>query len=402
MTEQTSATLPSVVIAGGGVAALEAVIALRDLAGDRVNVTLVAPEPDFVYRPLSVAEPFCLGHAAHHPLRGIARDFGADVVRGSLRAVDAHNSRVILDDGSELPYDSLLVAVGAHMEPAFRHAITFGADGAPEALSGLIADLEDGYAKRVAFVVPSSTAWTLPLYELALMTARDAWSAGINNVELTFVSPEERPLDIFGPEASALVAQLLASEGIRFVGPVGADVELGAVVAGDERIAVDRTITLPVPVGPEIDGLPGDEHGFVRVDKHGRVEGLAGVYAAGDVTASPIKQGGLAAQQAVAAAESIAAHHGADLDPEPYRPILRGMLLTGGRERWMRASTGGTPAEPRTSLHALWWPPTKIATRYLAPYLMGRDAQQLQARPRDAHPVVRELEFVGAPGKPGD
>jgi sulfide:quinone oxidoreductase len=400
MTEQTSRSIPSVVIAGGGVAALEALIALRDLAGDRVSVTLVAPDPDFVYRPLSVAEPFCLGHAAHHPLRGVARDFGADVVRGSLREVDPDNSRVILDDGTELAYDSLLIAVGARMEPAFRHGITFGADGAPEALSGLIADLEDGYARRVAFVVPSSTAWSLPLYELALMTARDVWSAGIDNVELTFVSPEDRPLDIFGPEASAIVAQLLASAGIRFVGPVGADVDQRMVLAGDQRIAVDRTVTLPVPVGPRIEGLPADQGGFVPVDKHGRVDGLTGVYAAGDVTDSPIKQGGLAAQQAVAAAESIAARHGVDLDPEPFRPILRGMLLTGGRERWMRASTGGTPGEPRTSLQALWWPPTKIATRYLAPYLMGRDAEQLQSRPQDAHPVVRELEFVGAPAKP--
>jgi sulfide:quinone oxidoreductase len=400
MTEQSSTSIPSVVIAGGGVAALEALIALRDLAGDRVNVTLVAPEPDFVYRPLSVADPFCLGHAAHHPLRAIARDFGANVVRGSLREVDADKLRAILDDGSELAYDSLLVAVGARMEPAFRHAITFGSDGAPEALSGLIADLEDGYAKRVAFVVPSSTAWSLPLYELALMTARDVWGAGIDDVELTLVSPENRPLDIFGPEASGIVAQLLASEGIRFVGPVAADVEQRAVLAGEKHIAVDRTVTLPVPVGPRIEGLPADDGGFVPVDKHGRVDGLTGVYAAGDVTDSPIKQGGLAAQQAVAAAESIAARHGVELDPEPFRPILRGMLLTGGRERWMRAPTGGTPGEERSSLRALWWPPTKIATRYLAPYLMGRDAEQLRARPRDAHPVTRELEFVGAPAKP--
>jgi sulfide:quinone oxidoreductase len=401
MTEQTSSPHPNVVIAGGGVAALEALIALRDLAGDGVRLTLVAPEPDFVYRPLSVAEPFCLGHATHHPLRGVARDFGADVIGASLREVDADSSRVILGDGSELAYDSLLVAVGARMEPAFRHAITFGPDGAPEALSGLLADLEEGYVKHVAFVVPSGTSWSLPLYELALMTARDVWSAGIDNVKLTFVSPEDRPLDIFGPETSAVVAQLLASQGIKFVGPVGADVEQGTVVAGDERIAVDRAVTLPVLVGPRIEGLPTDERGFVPVDEHGRVQGLAGVYAAGDVTNSKVKQGGLAAQQALAAAESIAAHHGADLDPEPFRPVLRGMLMTGGRERWMRAPTAGTPAEPRTSLQALWWPPTKIATRYLAPYLMGREAEQLSSRPPDAQPVVRELDFVGANTKPG-
>jgi sulfide:quinone oxidoreductase len=389
MTEQTP---PHVVIAGGGVAALEALIALRDLAGDRVRMTLVAPAPDFVYRPLSVAEPFCLGHATHHPLRTIAGDFGAEVVRGAVREVDAEQSTITLDDGSELAYDSLLVAVGARTQPAFRHAITFGADGAPEALSGLIADLEDGYARRVAFVVPSSIVWSLPLYELALMTARDAWAAGMDGLELAFVSPEERPLEIFGPEASETVAHQLSSEGITFLGGTAADVVHNAVVAGGRRIETDRVVTLPVLLGTDITGLPVNDDGFVPVDRHGGVTGLSGIYAAGDVTDSPVKQGGLAAQQAVAAAESIAARHGADLDPEPYRPILRGMLLTGGRERYMRAPTADTPAHTRVSAQALWWPPTKIATRYLAPYLRGREAEQLSTPPADAQSVERELE----------
>ena len=395
MTDQTSTTRASVVIAGGGVAALEALIALRDLAGDHVDLTLVAPNPDFVYRPLSVAEPFCLGHATHHSLRAIARDFGADVVGGELRAVDANASRIVLADDSQVGYDSLLVAVGARAKPTFEHALTFGADGAPAALAGLLADLEDGYIKRVAFVVPDSAVWSLPLYELALMTARDVWAAGMDDVDLTVVSAEQRPLDIFGPEASTMVAELLTSERIRFVGGHVAHVAGNVVSAGDERIDVDRIVTLPNLIGPDIQGLPTDDDGFIPVDAHGRVHGLDGVYAAGDVTDGAVKQGGLAAQQAVAAAESIAARHGADLDPEPFRPILRGMLLTGGRERWMRAPTGETPAATQASVQALWWPPTKIATRYLAPYLMGREAAQLRSTPKDAQPVASRLEFVG-------
>jgi sulfide:quinone oxidoreductase len=395
MTEQISTTRSSVVIAGGGVAALEALIALHDLAGDRVDVTLVAPDRDFVYRPLSVAEPFCLGHATHHSLRAIARDFGADVVTGALAEIDANDSRIVLSDGTELTYDSLLVAVGARAKPVFPRALTFGADGAPVALAGLLADLEDGYAKRVAFVVPDRAVWSLPLYELALMTARDVWGAGMDDVDLTVVSPEERPLDIFGPEASTMVAELLTSERIRFVGGRVPNVESNAVLAGDERIEADRIVTLPELMGPDIQGLPADDDGFIPVDAHGRVTGLIGVYAAGDVTDGPVKQGGLAAQQAVAAAEAIAARHGADLDPEPYRPILRGMLLTGGRERWMRAPSGDTPAATQASMQALWWPPTKIATRYLAPYLMGQEAEQLRATPKDAQAVVSRLEFVG-------
>jgi sulfide:quinone oxidoreductase len=362
-----------VLIAGGGVAALEAMIALHDLAADRVDVTLVAPQPDFVYRPLSVAEPFCLGHAARHSLAALASDFGAAVVRATLAEVDAAGHRAVLDDGSVLAYDALLIAIGARMEPAFAHAITFGADGAAEALSGLLADLEDGYVRRVAFVLPTSTAWSLPLYELALMTARDIWSAGVDAGELTLVTPEARPLEAFGGEASAMVAALLAEHRIEFVGSVTPEVLHESVLAGDRRIEVDRTVAMPVPAGPGIPGLPAAPGGFIPVDEHARVRGVEDVYAAGDATDAPIKQGGLAAQQAVAAAEAIAAACGADLEPEPFQPVLRGLLLTGGRARWLRAPTGGTPAATQASLEALWWPPAKVATRYLAPVLAGRE-----------------------------
>src|SRR5919197_756110 len=125
---------PHIVIAGGGVAALEALIALRELAGDGPRVTLLAPEPDFVYRPMAVAEPFCLGHADHHPLAAIAREFHATHVRDSLGAVDPDTRTFTTGAGETIEYDALLVAVGARSEPAYRNAITFGADGAPEAL----------------------------------------------------------------------------------------------------------------------------------------------------------------------------------------------------------------------------------------------------------------------------
>jgi sulfide:quinone oxidoreductase len=362
-----------VLIAGGGVAALEAMIALRDRAADLAEVTLLAPQPDFVYRPLTVAEPFCLGHAARHPLASLAADFGARLVRATLTEVDTAGHRALLDDGSALPYDALLVAVGARKERAFAHAITFGADGAAEALAGLLADLEAGYARRVAFVLPSSTAWSLPLYELALMTARDLWSAGADDARLALVTPEARPLELFGSEASAMVAELLAQHRIEFIGSVTPEVQRHGVLAGERHLEVDRTVAMPVPAGPYLAGLPEAPGGFIPVDEHARVRGVADVYAAGDATDAPIKQGGLAAQQAVAAAEAIAAACGADIEPEPFRPALRGLLLTGGRERWLRAPTGGTPAATHASLEALWWPPAKIATRYLAPVLAARE-----------------------------
>ena len=63
-----------VVIVGGGVGGLEALLALHALAGERCALTLVAPEADFVYRPLAVGEPFALGATRRHPLAAIARD----------------------------------------------------------------------------------------------------------------------------------------------------------------------------------------------------------------------------------------------------------------------------------------------------------------------------------------
>jgi sulfide:quinone oxidoreductase len=396
MIEPHSSSPAHVVIAGGGVAALEALIALHELGGDRLRVTVLAPEPDFVYRPLSVAEPFCLGHAAHHPLADVAHEFGAELVRGALAEIDPGRRSVTTSDGAMLAYDSLIVAVGARSGPLPTHAITFGAEGAPEALAGLLADLEEGYAKRVAFVIPSGATWSLPLYELAIITARHVRGAGIDDVRLTFVTPEAAPLELFGPEGSRVVAELLAGDGIEFVGAAAAEVVHNAVELGGRRIDVDRILTLPVPVGPRIAGVSATAEGFIGVDEHCAVPGLDGVYAAGDATAFPIKQGGLAAQQAVAAAEAIAARHGADVDPQPYRPVLRGMLLTGGQSRWLRAPAGDTPTGSQASLHALWWPPTKIATRYLGPYLMGReDAAYLHSAVPEAHAVARDLELLG-------
>jgi hypothetical protein len=94
---------------------------------------------------------------------------------------------------------------------------------------------------------------------------------------------------------------------------------------------VDRLITLPQPEGPRLFGLAHDKYGFIPVDSHGRVSGVDEVHAAGDVTAFPLKQGGLAAQQADAIAEVIAGEPGVPLTPKPFSPVLRGLLMTGER-----------------------------------------------------------------------
>jgi sulfide:quinone oxidoreductase len=371
--EGHSSASPHVLIVGGGVAGLEAMMALRDLAGDRLALTLVSQDERFVDRPMTPAEPFGLAAVGTHQLPEIAAEFDARFVRSEVAAVAADAHRIRCADGRELDYDTLILAPGARMRSPFPGAITFGTPGSGSGLRDLLGRVRSGEGGTLAFVAPSATGWLLPLYELALMTAREFAASDVGGVVLRLITPEERPLALFGEGASDSVAGLLTAAGIEFTGGSACRVEDSQVVIGaSDSVAVDRVVTLPLLGGPELGGVPASQAGgFIPVDEHGRVEGLADVYAAGDATDFPIKQGGLAAQQADAVAEHVASRHAAGLQPAPFRPVLRGTLLTGGQPRFLRTDLSSADPGAAGTWYPLWWPPTKVAGRYLPPYLFG-------------------------------
>jgi sulfide:quinone oxidoreductase len=224
----------------------------------------------------------------------------------------------------------------------------------------------------------------LPLYELALMTGRELARSEVEGAQLRLVTPEDRPLTLFGDQGSESVGRLLAAAGIEFNGATRATVQGGDVTLGatGESVAVDCVVTLPLMLGPGLAGVPARQpDGFIPVDEYGRVEGLADVYAAGDAVDFPVKQGGLAAQQADAVAAHVATRHGARVDAAPFRPVLRGMLFTGGEPRFVRSGVPGADPHIPGAWYPLWWPPTKIAGRYLAPYLLERSEVEGFGRP---------------------
>src|SRR4051794_9963733 len=143
----TSTNPLHVVVAGGGPAAVEAVLALRDLAGDRVRLTLVAPEAELELKPFRAATPFAADREYTYPLTDLARDAGARLVRDTLGEVRPQDDVVVLGSGDELAYDHLMVAVGARGRAALPGALTFGAAPRAEDLNDLLADLEDGYSR---------------------------------------------------------------------------------------------------------------------------------------------------------------------------------------------------------------------------------------------------------------
>jgi sulfide:quinone oxidoreductase len=361
-----------VVIVGGGVAALETALALAQLAPELIELTLIAPNPEFVYRPMTVREPFAHGAAARYSLQRIANDAGARLIPDKLDWVEPEQQTIHTKNGETIEYDALVLALGAHVHTRYKHAITIDDHRMDETLHGLIQDVEGGYIHSLAFVASDRMAWPLPLYELALMTAGRAQDTGVE-LSTAIITPEDSPLAIFGSTASEAVAELLQNAHILTINTPHVEVpSSGEVViaAGERRLRVDRVIALPELYGPPVRGIPLGEHGFIRVDPHGRVPGAEHVYAAGDATDFPVKYGGIAAHQADVAAQAIAALAGAVVTPELVHPVIHGMLLTGEKPVYLTAEiVGDHRSNSKISDTPTWSPPTKIVAKYLAPYL---------------------------------
>jgi sulfide:quinone oxidoreductase len=362
-----------VLIAGGGVAALEAAFALQALAAGSVHVTLLAADDHYVYRPWSVGEPFTSSHADRFSLAKLATQAGADLVHDTLTEVDPEGRHVRTAGGAEIAYDALLVGVGATPHAVFEHATNVDDSRMEELLHGLVQDVEGGFVKRLAIIVPAPIPWPFPAYELALMASERAWDMQ-TDMDITLLTPERSPLEIFGATVSRQVWQLLVDRRIEVVTSAYCEIPRNQMVIvhpGGRSIAAERIIALPQLRGPELTGLPSDGGGFIPVDGHGRVRGVEGVWAAGDATDYPIKQGVVAAQMAVTAATSIAAQAGIQLEAPPFSPVLEGVLMTGGTQRYLRyqpASDQG-PEESAFSEIPRGSHLPKIATRYLEPQL---------------------------------
>ncbi len=375
MTSDPAPSAPfEVLIAGGGVAALEAILALRDLANGCVSITLLAPGDEFVYRPLSVREPFSFGGAERYSLDEITDELEVERIADELVAVDPAGRTVTTASGRQLHYDALLLAIGARLRPHYEHATTIDDGHLDELLHGLVQDVEGGYVKRLAFLVPARMAWPFPIYELALMTASRAYESNVE-VQITIVTPEDGPLSVFGTEASEGVAELLAERGIEVIGSSYGELTAPGqitITPGDRRLEADRVIALPELEVTSLEGLPQNEHGFLPIDEHGLIRGLERVFAAGDNVDFPVKHGGLASQEADAAAEAIAALAGASVQPQPFDPHVEGVLLTGDRPRYLRAHIAGGHGTTSEFSAVPLETEAKIAARYLGPFLEQR------------------------------
>lgn len=366
-----------VLVAGGGVAGLEAAFALHALSGGRASVTVLSGETEFVYRPLAVREPFTTVAAERYPLSELVAGAGAEHLADSFRWLDPDARTVHTRGGRELGYDALLLAQGARTRPYFRHARTLAYGELERQLAALLGEIEQGNARRVVAVIPSRSGWPLAVYELCLLLARGARERGAE-VEITLVTREDAPLAWFGRTASKAVGEVLVQAGIRLITGVRCEVPAPGVVSvrpGPGEIECDRVLAPPQLYGPSTPGVPKRARdGFVSIDAQCRVRGLSGVFAAGDATDYPVKFGAVAGQQADTAAAEIAAAAGAEVQPRPFHPVIHGVLRGGKRELYLCAHLiGDHPYRSEVDVSPRWRLPTRLAAPYLGRYLDARE-----------------------------
>ena len=373
------------VICGGGIAAVEGLLRLRRLAGDSIDITIVAPNEELVLRPLAVLQPFAGGPPSHYALKRIAADNDAAWLKDGLSWVDPDGQIVHTQGGQEVPYDALLIAVGARQHAQFEHVQSFRDAEADEVFHGVVQDIEEGYSNSIAFLAPEGASYPLPLYELALMTSERAHSMDVD-LQVTVVTPEERPLSAFGPKAGDAVSALLNRARVTLYTAAKAAVRAtGRLVVEPPGVELhpQRMLAIPGLTGPGIRGLPGGgAHGFLPIAEFCRVSGGGDrVFAAGDAAEFPIKHGGLGAQMADSAASAIAALAVDGIEPEPFHPVIRGKLLGGKDPLFVSARlVGGGSFESEVFEKPPWPEGEKVVSVELGGYLADLDAKAAGAR----------------------
>ncbi|MGB0871808.1 MAG: NAD(P)/FAD-dependent oxidoreductase [Solirubrobacterales bacterium] len=358
-----------IVIIGGGVAALETAIGLHECRYVDVDVAMIAPTAEFNYRPFTVLEPFGIRHVSEMPIRSLLDGCDVQLILDKVSRVDQTFKRVMTSKGTLIDFDALVVTTGAEPIEGLPGALTIGDKASLIKMQHMLGEIDAGLVRSVAFVATPGASWTLPIYECALLTAARARHQMQSAVRIHVITPEQRPLQIFGEAVGERVETLLRDAGIKLHTSTRAqsfdDRQVKTITGA--AVSATRAVALPHLVGRRIPGLPHDANGFLPVDRLGHVGDTDSIYAAGDITDFSVKQGSIAAQQADAVVSELAVRFGRAQEARPFHPQLHAVLLSEGSSTFIRASGENDPHRGAdVSDEPLWENAEKIFSRHLS------------------------------------
>jgi NADH dehydrogenase len=348
-----------IVVVGAGFGGLNTVRSLRDAA---VDITLVDANNFHLFQPLlyQVATAGLDADDIAYPVRGtLRRQRNARFRLGRVTGVDLDAREVALADGTSLPYDVLVLSIGAV-------SASFGVAGVEEHALQLksLADAErvrshllhrfeaasaaGGAADGELDVVivgggPTGVEMAGGIRELYdKVLARDFPDLPIRTAKITLVEATDRVLGTFAPKLSASAERALRKRGIDLALGTGVDrVVPGGVDLADGRAIRGGTVIWAAgvranPLASEF-GLPVGRGGRVVVDADLSVRDHPEVFVVGDVAASPSVDGGAlpqVAQVAIQGGRHVARQIRRRLVGEPTEPFRykdKGSMATIGR-----------------------------------------------------------------------
>ena len=353
---------PRVVIVGGGFGGLWAANAL---ANKPVEVTLIDRKNHHVFQPLlyQVATAVLSPGEIAMPIRRILHHAkNVEVILGEVLDFDAQHHKLVMDDGSELKYDYLIVAAGA------RHSY-FGHDDWEVSAPGL-KTLEDaveirrrvllafelaerqaylnGEQRALNFVVvgggPTGVEMAGAIADIARQAlARDFKAINTRKARVILFEGSDRVLGTFTPDLSASAKEQLEDLGVEVrLNSFVTDIEPGKVKVGEEWVDCDVVVwatgVAASPLGKKL-GVETDKAGRVLVNPDLTIPGCDRTFVIGDMASIKQENGDpvpgvspAAMQMGTATAKNILA----DLRKQPrtnFKYVDKGSMATIGRSK---------------------------------------------------------------------
>ncbi|MDA8284652.1 MAG: FAD-dependent oxidoreductase [Actinomycetota bacterium] len=345
---------PTVVILGAGFAGLRALYRLRDLS-ERAELVIIDTRLTSVARP-ALPEVALAGKPVDHarfPVRDAVARHGARFVHRAVGRVEAGRSRIVFDDGGDMRYDALLVALGADKDydaiPGFGE---FGYSVCDDTEAPRLAAALEGFEGGPVVIGSAKSTWGSrvevpqlaapcegPVAEIMFMVDYELRRRGLRDASPVRVfSPGAIFFEDVGPKVHADVEPLVARQGIEVTTAKVLDHLSRRHVHFRDGTSWDSALSIVLPPysgNPVVKASPGlgDEQGFVPTDTTMRHLDFEHVYAAGDAAAlSMPKLGHIAVMEAAVAAAAIRQDLTGEGDVPPHRPEVFCIANRGGHD----------------------------------------------------------------------